>query len=398
MSESDVLVRVEHVSKKFCRDLRRSLWYGAHDLGNELIGRQRNHQTLREKEFWAVDDVSFELKRGECLGLIGRNGAGKTTLLRMLNGLITPDGGRIEMRGRVGAIIALGAGFNPILTGRENIYVNAAVLGFSSEQTKQRLDEIVAFSELDEFIDAPVQQYSSGMYVRLGFAIAAHFEPDILLVDEALAVGDIGFVFKCLNRIAALRKQGTGIIFVTHNDVQLREAAQRAVLLEKGKLLADTSVGKALLTRESTTTVRKAEWSSDDNYVHPGDVTIEQALFWPETPRTGNPLKIELTLRLNKAIRNTLFELRFWSASGQLLSTIAEEDCNFSSNVGTGRVTILIPELPLPGGAYRIAAGFRRDGEVLGWSRDLAHITVLEPVDPWRGFGIVPMQCEIHLD
>src|SRR5688500_484079 len=148
---ADTLIRVENVSKKFCRDLRRSLWYGVKDLGDEILGKTRNHDRLRNKEFWAVKDVTFELKRGECLGVIGHNGAGKSTLLKMLNGLIKPDMGRIEMHGRVGALIELGAGFNPILTGRENIYVNGAVLGFTKAEIDQRLNSIIDFAEIGEF-------------------------------------------------------------------------------------------------------------------------------------------------------------------------------------------------------------------------------------------------------
>jgi lipopolysaccharide transport system ATP-binding protein len=215
---SDTLITVDGVSKKFCRSLKKSLWYGVIDLRNELIGqRHGGNGELRPDEFWAVKDVSFELKRGECLGLIGRNGAGKTTLLRMLNGLVKPDQGRITMRGRVGALIALGAGFNPILTGRENMYVNAAVLGIPKAEVDRRFESIMDFAGILEFIDTPVQNYSSGMAVRLGFAIAAHVEPDILLVDEVLAVGDEGFQIKCLNKIGELRTSGTAIIVVSHN-------------------------------------------------------------------------------------------------------------------------------------------------------------------------------------
>ena len=190
--KNDVLVKVEGVSKKFCRNLKRSLWYGVKDISSELFGSTKNSQ-LRPKEFWAVDDVSFELKRGECLGLIGHNGAGKSTLLKMLNGLIKPDKGKITMKGRIGALIELGAGFNPILTGRENIYNNGAVLGFSKKEIDAKFDAIIEFAEIDDFIDTPVQNYSSGMKVRLGFAVAAQMEPDVLIIDEVLAVGDVGF-------------------------------------------------------------------------------------------------------------------------------------------------------------------------------------------------------------
>jgi len=187
---SEILISVDNVSKKFCRSLKKSLWYGVKDIGAELFGRSATHEHLRESEFWANREISFELRRGECLGLIGRNGAGKTTLLRMLNGLIKPDNGRIEMRGRVGALIALGAGFNPILSGRENIYVNASVLGLNRHEIDMKMDEIIEFAEIGEFIDMPVQNYSSGMAVRLGFAVATALEPDILILDEVLAVGD----------------------------------------------------------------------------------------------------------------------------------------------------------------------------------------------------------------
>lgn len=204
----DVLVKVDNVSKRFCHSLKRSLWYGLQDLGSEIGGHRHGggsglpqssaNVQLRPDEFWAVKDVSFELRRGECLGLIGRNGAGKTTLLKMLNGLIKPDTGRIVMKGNVNALIALGAGFNPILSGRENIYTNASILGLNSAQTGQKLEEIVEFSEIEEFVDSPVQTYSSGMQVRLGFAIATALNPDILILDEVLAVGDQRFRSKCL--------------------------------------------------------------------------------------------------------------------------------------------------------------------------------------------------------
>src|SRR5580658_5961431 len=153
---SDILVKVEGVRKKFCRSLKKSLWYGLKDMAAEMVGGSLQHDHLRKDEFWAVNDVSFELKRGECLGLIGRNGAGKTTLLKLLNGLIKPDHGRIEMRGRVGALIALGAGFNPILTGRENIYVNGSVLGLTKKEIDEKIEEIIDFADIRDSIDSPV--------------------------------------------------------------------------------------------------------------------------------------------------------------------------------------------------------------------------------------------------
>ena len=237
----ETLIKVEGLSKKFCRSLKKSMWYGMQDIGSELIGKRHGADgVLRQDEFWAAKDINFELKRGECLGLIGHNGAGKTTLLRMLNGLIRPDQGRIEMRGKVGALIALGAGFNPILTGRENIYVNAAVLGMSKQYVDSKIDEIIDFAEIREFINSPVQTYSSGMNVRLGFAVAAILiEPDILFLDEVLAVGDIGFTIKCLNTVRQLTNK-SAVVFVSHSMQQISAFCTRVMVMDHGHVLLDS--------------------------------------------------------------------------------------------------------------------------------------------------------------
>lgn len=229
---TDIIVQVESVSKKFCRSLKRSLWYGAQDIGIEMLGYKKNPD-LRKDEFWALDNISFELRRGECLGLIGRNGAGKSTLLKMLNGLIKPDKGRITMKGRVGALIELGTGFNPILTGRENIYNNGAVLGFTKKEIDKKFDAIVDFADIGDFLDTPVQNYSSGMKIRLGFAVASHMEPDILLVDEVLAVGDMSFIMKCYNQMDRLL-QNSAMILVSHSMPQIARMATQIMLVERG--------------------------------------------------------------------------------------------------------------------------------------------------------------------
>src|SRR6266404_2347722 len=268
MSDSEILINVDGVSKKFCRDLKRSLWYGVQDIcadlnpfGKNGVGRSQledkvaeengspspishlpssvssplqNSSGLRPDEFWAVNNVSFELRRGECLGLIGRNGAGKTTLLKMLNGLIKPDSGSITVRGRMGALIALGAGFNPILTGRENVYVNASILGLSKREIDTQMDGIIDFADIGDFIDSPVQNYSSGMQVRLGFAVATAIEPTVLLLDEVLAVGDIAFRIKCYNRIGRLQKNAATIL-VTHDVSYISTVCNRVLFMSRGE-------------------------------------------------------------------------------------------------------------------------------------------------------------------
>ena len=237
--ENEVLVKVEGLSKKFCKDLKTSLWYGVKDLVSGITGNH-NDGTLRQKEFWALKDINFELRRGECLGLIGHNGAGKSTLLKILNGLINPDEGSVTMRGRVGALIELGAGFNPILTGRENIYNNGAVLGFTRKEIDAKVEEIIDFSEIREFIDMPVQNYSSGMKVRLGFAVAVQMEPDVLIIDEVLAVGDIGFTTKCLNKISEITAT-CAVIFVSHSMPMVGKICTETILLNKGVIKAKSN-------------------------------------------------------------------------------------------------------------------------------------------------------------
>ncbi len=259
----DLLVRVEGVSKKFCRSLKRSLWYGLCDIANDVLpGRtQADHGRLRSGEFWAVNEVSFDLRRGECLGLIGHNGAGKTTLLKLLNGLIKPDAGRITMRGRVGALIALGAGFNPVLTGRENIYINGSVLGLGRREIDAKLDEIIDFAGIGDFIDAPVQSYSSGMGVRLGFAVASTLDPDVMLLDEVLAVGDMEFQAKCLNKLGRMRASGASFILVSHNMLNITRYCDRVLFMEHGreKFLGDTAEGIQLYERDATLSIMRSE-------------------------------------------------------------------------------------------------------------------------------------------
>lgn len=237
VESNELLVKVDGLSKKFCKDLKTSLWYGVKDLTSNMLGNKAE-RTLRDKEFWAVKDVNFELRRGECLGLIGHNGAGKSTLLKILNGLIKPDEGKVTIKGRVGALIELGAGFNPILTGRENIYNNGAVLGFSKTEIDAKVEEIIDFSEVREFIDMPVQNYSSGMKVRLGFAVAAQMEPDVLIIDEVLSVGDLGFRIKCMNKIQKLLKN-CAVIFVSHSMPQVAMVSTEYMLMQKGTVVSN---------------------------------------------------------------------------------------------------------------------------------------------------------------
>lgn len=232
--DDDVVLKIDDVSKKFCRSLKRSMFYGAKDTVKNMLGISQDFSDLRQGEFWALKNVQFELKKGETLGIIGQNGCGKTTLLRLVNGIFPPSQGKVTVKGRVGALIAVGAGFHPHMTGRENIFLNGSILGMTRREIRRKFDSIVDFAEIGEFIDAPVSTYSSGMYVRLGFAIAIHADIDLLLVDEILAVGDLGFILKCFNKIGELKRNGVSILYVSHDMQGIINMSDSVLFLHKG--------------------------------------------------------------------------------------------------------------------------------------------------------------------
>jgi ABC-type polysaccharide/polyol phosphate transport system ATPase subunit len=379
------LVTVDHVSKKFCRNLRRSLWYGFKDIGTELMGRQRGHSQLRKGEFWCLSDVSLEVERGDTIGLIGPNGAGKTTLLRMLNGLIKPDAGRIEIRGRMQALIALGAGFSPILTGRENIYVNGSVLGITTAEIKRLFDGIVEFSGIEDFIDAPVQTYSSGMAVRLGFAIAAHLNPDILLVDEVLAVGDEGFQRKCLTKIGELKNSGTAIILVSHNMHTIATFADDVVLMDGGRhnRFDDVAEGireyRALFVGEQDADIQEVCTGNDD--IRFFDVEISNRELRP-----GDSFSIAMRYESGLHYAGAEADLAIYSGAESGLYFQASNKAHqkdLTLEKGSHELRIEIKDIPLADalGTVVIAIWSKNRNELLFWWRipvrfmDIPHST-----------------------
>lgn len=242
------VIRIENVGKRYMishqgaggnNTLRDAITNGVRSFGRRMFQSNRDIATdSREEEFWALRDVSFEVEQGQVVGIIGRNGAGKSTLLKVLSRITEPTAGRISIRGRVASLLEVGTGFHSELTGRENIFFNGSVLGMRKEEIKRKFDEIVAFSEAEKFLDTPVKRYSSGMYVRLAFAVAAHLEPDILIVDEVLAVGDAAFQKKCLGRIGDIAsKEGRTILFVSHNMGSIQSLCDKTIWLNAGKLM-----------------------------------------------------------------------------------------------------------------------------------------------------------------
>ncbi len=371
--------------------MQRSMQYGLADVTRDLLGLDLRSTALRKDEFWGLRDIDFQVEPGECLGVIGPNGAGKSTLLKLLSGIFLPDQGHLLVRGKVGTLIEVGAGFHPLLTGRENIYVNGTILGMSKRDISRKLDQIIAFSGVEEFIDAPVKHYSSGMFVRLGFSVAVHSTPRVLLVDEALAVGDVEFSIRCLNRIADLRRNGVAVVFVSHNELQVREAASRCLLLSHGIAAYLGDVEHAFQRYESLR-------AKDQNIPRTGPLVFGSSVSIPglkiteadgeDQPRCGNDVDVELTLRCARAEPDAYLELRFWDSSGHMVGSIDSRTLGTKLSLprGGSRLRLLIHAFPLNQGWYRVAGGIRRDGEVLGWSRDLISIAVQAPT----GFAAAP--------
>jgi homopolymeric O-antigen transport system ATP-binding protein len=346
------VIEVERVSKRYSRSLRRSLWYGVKDIGKEVLARGQYAETLRPTEFWALRDVSFSVSRGETVGLIGHNGAGKTTLLKLINGLMKPTAGQISVHGSIRALIALDAGFNPILTGRENIKVAGTVLGMDQHEIGQRLEAIVEFSEIGDFIDAPVRSYSSGMIARLGFSIAVHTQPDILLVDEVLAVGDLNFAIKCHRKIKEFRDNGGSIVLVSHNAYSIRSNCDRVVWIEQGEvqsigLTADVCDAYEAAVASQDATHRASDYS---------DGAVLVAVRHPSAIDSGDPFTVELELNLTRPLGSPIVALSFSTLTGQVVvaNTSVTDGADFGLDVGRNVLHLTYEELPLTRGIYGI--------------------------------------------
>lgn len=365
----ETLIDAQKVSKKFCRELKRSLRYGVYDLVKELIGQRHDGFKLRKKEFWAIKEVDFKLKRGEVLGLIGPNGAGKTTLLRMLNGLIKPDAGQITVRGRVGALIQLGAGFNPLLTGLENIYINAAILGIPKKEIDRKLDSIIEFADLGEFIEAPVQSYSSGMVVRLGFSVAINLRPDIMLVDEVLAVGDIAFRNKCLDAIQTIRGSGVAFVFVSHNLEQVDRLCDKAIFLKNGRLVSIGPTADVISDYVLDSAKSKAEQRNTTIYHVPGtenflqvrNVTLlDDQGHQVEQVVSGDHLTIQMTFEAKQNLESSLFMFIIEPLDRRIIAAyVIQErlDDRYSFKPGFHTIHAKLPKFSLLPGTYTLRGG-----------------------------------------
>ena len=371
----EVVIKAEHVSKKFSKSLKRSMIYGITDITRNVFGMSSNSDRLRKGEFWAVNDVSFEVRKGDCLGIIGPNGAGKTTLLSMLNGIYMPDKGKITIKGKTGALIAVGAGFHPMLTGRENIYANGAVLGMNKAEIDENFDSIIEFADIGDFIDMPVKNYSSGMFVRLGFAVAIHCEPDILLVDEILSVGDLEFRAKSQRKFHELLDGGTTVVFVSHSIEAVRRICNKVLLLNNGEVIdygdVETVVSNyvLLMNKEKLKSIKSKE---NDLFGQSKKGTGQIELFNCKVyEEGGNPerneiefgknIVVEFEYKCYEEIENPEFRIGINSAfDGKRIANLSS--LSKSSNLptsfsGNGKIRFTITNNNLHHGVYLLDIG-----------------------------------------
>ena len=377
--EEQPVISVEGVSKKFCRDLKSSLFYGVQDIAADLVGGRRHSDRLRPQEFWALQSISFQLHRGQAVGLVGSNGAGKSTLLRIISGLIKPDTGRVRIRGRIAPLIALGAGFNPILTGRENIYANMSILGLTTRQIEECFQDVVEFAEIAEAIDAPVQTYSSGMAARLGFACAIYTEPDILLIDEVLAVGDARFKAKCYRRLYELRQRGVAFILVNHNSQAILNICDTAIYLSRGALVTQGDVNTVVDHYEHDLFLSSVE-RSENRLTFPAKspqasngIDIRDLFFrnaqghLTQTLLTGEPLSLCVACEAHDSYGSVALDIRIAKvggieSAGYILSFRGQnDDAFFKLSPGLSEIQLQFPQLGLVPGTYTAQVRIRKD-------------------------------------
>ena len=320
----------------------------------------------RPGQMWALRNVSFQVNEGEALGIVGHNGAGKTTILKILSGITTPTAGEITIRGRLVALVEVSSGFHPELTGAENIYLHGAMLGMRRSEIRRKLDSIIEFSGVGRYIEVPVKRYSSGMFVRLGFAIAAHLDPDILLLDEVLAVGDAAFQAKCLERIAELRKDGRTMVFISHDLAAVYRLCDRALLLSHGCILSD-GPPRQVIDEYQQMTFAGQDASVDESDARTPAKCTGISFFAPESPegiRTGYPLVARLAYRALENIPDAVFRVSIYWPSGYLCAQLTTESLSGGLQLepGTGVIEFQCPTLPVVPGLYRIDLAIESKG------------------------------------
>jgi lipopolysaccharide transport system ATP-binding protein len=390
---SDLAIQADGVGKQY----QLGRFQGGYELLTDRIATllKRDREARRRERFWALEDVSFEVGQGETLGILGRNGAGKSTLLKILSRVTPPTSGSIRIRGRVGALLEVGTGFNMELTGRENVFLNGAILGMRRAEILRKFDDIVEFAEVERFIDTPVKRYSSGMYLRLAFSVAAHLEPEVLVVDEVLAVGDASFQKKCLGKMGEVTREGRTVIFVSHNTAAIENLCRSALVLERGRIVHSGPVKEAVrvymtqvLSTVTATSLREREDRGGTGALRLTSFRLEDdagnAVVGARTGETCT-LVFDYECPSGEAQRNVLASFAVSTATGAPLilhrTNFTGEDFDLVPPKGTIRCTI--PRFPLIPGSYLLATYVEVGNEAAD------HLTVAAQLDvePGDFFG-----------
>jgi ABC-type polysaccharide/polyol phosphate transport system ATPase subunit len=381
-------LKFDHVSKRYRVRANEDDAAGAND---SLLVRKLKSLGRRKQDFWALRDVTFEVERSEAVGIIGHNGAGKSTILKLLSNITTPTSGEISINGRLSALIEVGSGFHPELTGRENVYLSGSILGMRRREIAEKLEQIVEFAGIRQFIDVPVKRYSSGMYVRLGFSIAAHLDPDVLLLDEVLAVGDAAFQAKCLQRITDLKHGGKTIVFVSHDLGAVERLCDRVLLLQRGEVVAsgaprDVIAEYQRIAGSFTSSAPPPTWATiNTKRIEISSVSFGDSLG-KETQafETGGALSVAVDYIAHERVDDAVFEVFFYSGDDELHCQLTTESRERKVNVeaGRGRIEFSCPELGLQPGIYHVDATVvqREPLEGIDWQYHCAMVRV----DPGR--------------
>lgn len=420
---SDIAIRIENLSKLYRLGQKRERYRTLRDTLTDMFrspfrkvgGLLRGEaSTPRDEDLWALRDVSLEVKRGEVIGVIGRNGAGKSTLLKVLSRITEPTRGHADIYGRIGSLLEVGSGFHPELTGRENIFLNGAILGMRRAEIERKFDEIVAFAEVERFIDTPVKHYSSGMYLRLAFGVAAHLEPEILVVDEVLAVGDMNFQTKCLAKMQDVSGAGRTVLFVSHNMGAIHRLCPRSILLNQGRVIADGKTDEVIQTYVAQGLVQRPEYLQPSNPAKPVNLRRACLMNSEGVPtsefRFDQAIKMKVEYEVNQPVTGCSVWVGVWTAENIPVFGTADTDATDVElrqirRPGYYETDVTLPERWLNVGQYYVVVGISRQAARVLFDRievssfrilDIGVIEhgrpgFLQPLLPWTTNAIGPL-------
>ncbi|OPY30750.1 MAG: putative ABC transporter ATP-binding protein [Methanomassiliicoccales archaeon PtaU1.Bin030] len=402
-------IEIRNLSKEYVIASSKGYYQAGGRLGEKLASVVRHplrtvqHVRQPKETFWALRDINYTMQKGESVGIIGRNGAGKSTLLKILSQITCPTEGEVVLRGTVGSLLEVGTGFHPDLTGRENIFLNGAILGMHKKQIEARFDEIVKFAEVEKFLDTPIKRFSSGMYLRLAFAVAAHLEPDILIADEVLAIGDQQFQAKCLGKMREVSQEGRTVIFVSHNMHAVKTLCQNAILLQGGRMLKSGPSEEVISEYASSLEGHNGNFPVTTKDITIWDMDVRQGGVGTMLIDGGRPFDIHVRFQLHERMQHLRMGIFVNNSLGdELIRTLFSDWDTSLEDLGPGTylASLTFPGKLLVPGNYTLVLGAHRQGgfDMLVGHRVEAGINVSAPNDFNSGGGADPLQAQVILD